>query len=161
VLTLGKKEIGTYAELTEELQKLKVGDKIMVKFTRQGEKKDAEVTLGARTVKGGPGGGVGFGPGGPKPGRPYHAYYGGQKENVQNEQGPDSHEYGGVYRSDDGGDSWKRLNSVNPRPMYFSVVRVDPTDDKHLYVLGIALFRSQDGGKSFKPDGSKGVHADQ
>ncbi len=36
---------------------------------------------------------------------------------------------GGVYRSDDAGASWTKLSSVNPRPMYFSQIRVDPTDD--------------------------------
>ncbi len=45
--------------------------------------------------------------------------------------------------------------------MYFSQVRVDPTDDKHLYVLGISLYRSTDGGKTFKGDGGNGVHPDQ
>src|SRR5262249_39196933 len=88
-------------------------------------------------------------------------WYGGQRENVQDRQGPNAHEYGGGYRSADGGESWTRVNSVNPRPMYFSQVRVDPQDEKHLYVLGITLYRSQDGGKTFKADGGKGVHADQ
>ena len=44
--------------------------------------------------------------------------------------------------------------------MYFSQVRVDPTDDKYLYVLGISLYRSTDGGKTFRGDGGRGVHAD-
>ena len=87
-------------------------------------------------------------------------YYGGQKENVQDQQGPDSFQYGGIYKSTDGGESWTRINSLNPRPMYFSVIRVDPSDDKYLYVLGIKIFRSQDGGKTFKADGARGVHDD-
>ena len=113
----------------------------------------------AAVLEGGGGGGV-FGPGGATSTRPFAANYGGQRENVA-DQGPDSHEFGGVYKSTDGGDSWTRINSVNPRPMYFSQVRVDPSDDKHLYVLGINLYRSTDGGKSFRADGSRGVHADQ
>ena len=44
--------------------------------------------------------------------------------------------------------------------MYFSQVRVDPTDEKNVYVCGIALYRSSDGGKTFKPDGAKEVHPD-
>jgi photosystem II stability/assembly factor-like uncharacterized protein len=79
---------------------------------------------------------------------------------VQDQQGPNSHEYGGVYKSTDGGESWTRINSVNPRPMYFSQVRVDPTDEKYLYVLGVQLFRSADGGKTFRSD-VRGFHADQ
>jgi hypothetical protein len=42
--------------------------------------------------------------------------------------------------------------------MYFSQVRVDPSDDKNVYVLGIALYRSHDGGKKFSADGGNGVH---
>ena len=80
---------------------------------------------------------------------------------MQDQQGPDCFEYGGVYKSTDGGESWTRVNSVNPRPMYFSQIRVDPSDDKYLYVLGITLYRSTDGGKTFKDDGSNGVHPDQ
>src|SRR5207245_8208681 len=94
------------------------------------------------------------------PNRPNAAQYGGQRENVQETQGPNSHEFGGVYKSTDAGETWTRVNSLNPRPMYFSQVRVDPSDEKYLYVLGVALYRSSDGGQTFKPDGGKGVHAD-
>ena len=46
--------------------------------------------------------------------------------------------------------------------MYFSHVRVDPTDDQNLYVLGISFYRSTDGGKTFRVDpGKRHVHADQ
>ena len=66
---------------------------------------------------------------------------------MQDRQGPDGYQYGGVYKSTDGGESWTRINSVNPRPMYFSQIRVDPSDDKYVYVLGIALHVSNDGGQ--------------
>jgi photosystem II stability/assembly factor-like uncharacterized protein len=92
--------------------------------------------------------------------RPYTFMYSGQRENVQDRQGPESHEYGGVYKSTDGGESWTRINSVNPRPMYFSQIRVDPADEKLLYVLGISLHRSTDGGKTFRMGGDRGVHPD-
>ena len=164
ILTLAKgkdkKKIADYAELLREVQEHQANDKLKFTVQREQEKLEFEVTLGSRPMQKG-GGGGGFGPGGPKPNRPYHAYYGGQKENLHDKQGPDSHEYGGLYRSADGGDTWTRINSVNPRPMYFSVVRVDPNDEKYLYVLGINLFRSKDGGKNFTPDGNKNVHADQ
>jgi photosystem II stability/assembly factor-like uncharacterized protein len=158
----GKAEIKTYEELVEQVREQKVGDKVTLKVKRGEENKDIDLTFvqrpgGEFQKKGGFGG---FGPGGPKKGRPYHAYYGGQKENVQDKQGPDSHEYGGIYRSNDGGESWTRINSYNPRPMYFSVVRVDPQDDKYVYVLGIKQYRSADGGKTFKGTASKGVHDD-
>ena len=53
-------------------------------------------------------------------------------ENVQDEQGTNSFQYGGIYKSTDGGETWTRINSLNPRPMYFSVVKVDPGDDRFL-----------------------------
>ena len=43
---------------------------------------------------------------------------------------------GGVYKSADGGESWTRVNSFNPRPMYFSQIRVDPTDYNTIYICG-------------------------
>jgi len=95
-----------------------------------------------------------------KPG-PFTSGLGGQRENVQEQQGPDGHEYGGLYRSEDDGETWTRINSVNPRPMYYSQVRVDPSDDRYLYVLGTSLYRSKDGGETFTADGAgRGVHVD-
>jgi photosystem II stability/assembly factor-like uncharacterized protein len=67
---------------------------------------------------------------------------------------------GGVFRSDDKGETWTRVNPLNPRAFYFSQIRVDPTNDKRVYVLGFALHVSEDGGKSFREDFSEGVHAD-
>ncbi|MFN8059022.1 MAG: hypothetical protein U0Q12_07635 [Vicinamibacterales bacterium] len=66
----------------------------------------------------------------------------------------------GVYRSDDAGASWKKLSSVNPRPMYFSQIRIDPTDDSRIYVLGVQLHVSDDGGKTFRNDGAELIHVD-
>ena len=91
---------------------------------------------------------------------PYLDRLGGQAANVQDKQGPDGFEYGGVFKSTDGGQSWTRLNSLNPRPMYFSQIRVDPNDSNYVYVLGISLHRSRDGGKSFDNEGGRGAHGD-
>ncbi len=55
----------------------------------------------------------------------------------------------GLYRSDDAGSSWHKVSDVNPRPMYFSQVRIDPNDDHRLYVLGVELYMSDDGGRTF------------
>ena len=56
----------------------------------------------------------------------------------------------GVYRSDDAGAHWTRMGSTNPRPMYFSQVRIDPNDVHRIYVLGVRLMVSDDEGKSFR-----------
>lgn len=158
VRAAGKNDIKTYDDLLAVVRVGNAGDKLKLRVKRDDQTKEIEVLLGERPKFGG--GGGGFGPGGAKPGRPFHAYYGGQKENVQNQQGPDGFQYGGVYKSTDGGESWTRVNSINPRPMYFSVVRVDPNDAKYVYVLGVAQYRSSDGGKTFKGDAGKFVHAD-
>lgn len=66
----------------------------------------------------------------------------------------------GVYRSDDGGASWRKLSNVNPRPMYFSQIRIDPNDDSRIYVPGVQLHVSDDGGKTFRDDGARNIHVD-
>ena len=89
---------------------------------------------------------------------------GGQRANVIKEQGPDGFQTGGVFVSKDGGEKWERANSLNPRPFYFSNIRVDPNDDKVLYVLGdTALWHSTDGGTRFTGISTRaiGVHPDQ
>jgi photosystem II stability/assembly factor-like uncharacterized protein len=69
-------------------------------------------------------------------------------------------EESGVYRSDDGGASWRKLSDVNPRPMYFSQIRIDPQTDSRIYVLGVQLHVSDDGGKTFRADGAERIHVD-
>ena len=57
----------------------------------------------------------------------------------------------GVYRSADGGDTWQAWSTLNPRPMYFSQIRVDPKDATRVYLLGSnrGFYISNDGGKTF------------
>lgn len=66
----------------------------------------------------------------------------------------------GVYRSDDAGASWTKLSTTNPRPMYFSQIRVDPQNDSRIYVLGVQLHVSDDGGRTFTNDGARNIHVD-
>jgi len=58
----------------------------------------------------------------------------------------------GVYRSADGGDTWELWSTLNPRPMYYSQIRVDPKDRNRVYVLGSnrGFYVSDDGGKNFR-----------
>jgi len=67
---------------------------------------------------------------------------------------------GGIFRSDDAGDSWRRVNALNPRPFYFSQIRVDPKDAKRIYVLGFMVHVSDDGGQTFREDHSAKIHPD-
>ena len=59
-------------------------------------------------------------------------------------------EESGLYRSDDAGAHWTKTSDTNPRPSYFSKVRVDPQDPERVYVLGVRLMISDDGGDSFQ-----------
>jgi photosystem II stability/assembly factor-like uncharacterized protein len=67
---------------------------------------------------------------------------------------------GGVFRSEDGGEHWTRMSDLDPRPFYFSQIRVDPKNDKRVYLLGYMLHVSEDGGRSFREDLFQKVHSD-
>ncbi len=67
---------------------------------------------------------------------------------------------GGIFRSEDGGASWVRVNALDPRPFYFSRIEIDPANDQRVYVLGWLVFVSDDGGRTFREDRSGKVHAD-
>jgi photosystem II stability/assembly factor-like uncharacterized protein len=73
---------------------------------------------------------------------------------------------GGVYRSADRGESFTKVSSLNPRPMYYSHIFVDPNDAERVYVLGAEFFYSDDGGTTFvenqemTPTYDVGVHGD-
>lgn len=57
----------------------------------------------------------------------------------------------GLYRSDDGGDSWTLTNSdkrLTSRSWYFGNITIDPQNPDVLYVPNVALYRSEDGGKT-------------
>ena len=44
--------------------------------------------------------------------------------------------------------------------MYFSQIRIDPQTDSRIYVLGVSLHVSDDGGKTFRDDGAERIHVD-
>ncbi|MDE3136526.1 MAG: glycosyl hydrolase, partial [Acidobacteriota bacterium] len=61
---------------------------------------------------------------------------------------------GGVFRSEDGGKTWHRVNSqwmLRQRAFYYMAIFVDPKDPNKVYAPNVdALWASNDGGKSWK-----------
>ena len=156
ITKVGDKAVLAVADYVAELSTKKAGDKVKITVQRDKETKLIEIVLGAPTAAGPPRGVTNA--------RPFGMGLGGQQANVQRRQGKEGFETGGVFQSADNGETWTRINSLNPRPMYFSQIRVDPSDDKTIYVIGdvpTPLFRSTDGGANFANlSTAAGVHAD-
>ena len=72
---------------------------------------------------------------------------------VQNEEG-------GIFRSEDKGVSWTKMSDTNPRPMYYSQIRIDPLNDQRIWVLGSRMYYSEDGGKNFTTERVTRIHGD-
>ena len=56
----------------------------------------------------------------------------------------------GIWRSDDAGKTWKFLSNSMDRPMYYSQIRVDPTNPEIAYQGGAPFFKTTDGGKTWR-----------
>lgn len=67
---------------------------------------------------------------------------------------------GGVFRSDDGGETWRRMSHRSPRAFYFSKIKFDPADENRVYMLGWTTEISDDGGDTFRRGGPDILHAD-
>ena len=69
---------------------------------------------------------------------------------------------GGVWRSDDAGATWERVNDerkLRQRAFYYTRVYADPNDEDVMYALNTGLYRSRDGGETF-PRGIRVPHGD-
>ena len=59
---------------------------------------------------------------------------------------------GGLYRSDDGGETWNEVNNerkLRQRAWYYTRVYADTEDVNTVYVLNVRYHKSTDGGKTF------------
>lgn len=71
-----------------------------------------------------------------------------------------------VYRSDDGGLNWKKKNSnylgslYNTYGYYFGRVHVSPENKNHIYIYGVPILKSENGGVSYESIDYDNVHAD-
>ncbi|MCG8466865.1 MAG: hypothetical protein MJB57_01450, partial [Gemmatimonadetes bacterium] len=67
----------------------------------------------------------------------------------------------GVYRSTDRGASWEMMSGRNPRPMYFSLIRIDPNNPERIYLGGVQASASDDGGRTWWPSNAiDDIHVD-
>lgn len=71
-----------------------------------------------------------------------------------------------VYRTDDGGKTWKKTHEGYIDDLfysygyYFAQVNVNPKDVNQIYLSGVPLIKSEDGGKTFKSIDKENVHSD-
>ncbi|APG65900.1 glycosyl hydrolase [Tenacibaculum todarodis] len=71
-----------------------------------------------------------------------------------------------VFKTTDGGKNWKKQHTsyldgiYSSYGYYFGEIRVDLQDENSIYVLGVGIIKSKDGGKTFTSISSENVHAD-
>lgn len=71
-----------------------------------------------------------------------------------------------VYRSDDGGKTWKKTHDEYLDDIfysygyYFAQIQVNQSQKDHIYISGVPILKSKDGGKTFKSINKENVHAD-
>jgi len=71
----------------------------------------------------------------------------------------------GMYRSEDAGATWTRVNELNARPSYYSHIYIDPNNPDRVYSLAVSFYKSEDGGRSWRTMPTRqqydvGVHSD-
>jgi photosystem II stability/assembly factor-like uncharacterized protein len=61
---------------------------------------------------------------------------------------------GGLYRSDDGGENWRRISEdarLRQRSFYYTTLTLDPVNPDVLYAPQVMLLKSSDGGRTWAP----------
>ncbi len=67
---------------------------------------------------------------------------------------------GGTFRSDDRGETWRKMSDLTSRPMYYSQIRIDPNNDQRLWQLAANMYNSDDGGKTWNGNLVQRIHGD-
>ncbi len=78
-------------------------------------------------------------------------------------------DYEGVYKTTDGGQNWNLQNSNGIDPFfmggfgwYFGRIVINPSNDNEIYVCGVDIYKSVDGGNNFnQADPAFEMHADK
>ncbi|WP_035335574.1 glycosyl hydrolase [Dokdonia sp. PRO95] len=71
-----------------------------------------------------------------------------------------------VYRSNDGGATWKKTHKGYIDDLYYSYgyyfgeINVNPSDAQDIYIYGVPIVKSKDGGKTFTSINAPNVHSD-
>jgi photosystem II stability/assembly factor-like uncharacterized protein len=73
-------------------------------------------------------------------------------------EGPEGR--GGLYRSTDSGVTWEKRNSYDQQGQYYSKVQVDPADADRVYIQGVNIMVSDDGGRTLAPLPTRSKHVD-
>jgi len=69
--------------------------------------------------------------------------------------------HGGVFRSDDRGETWRRVHDISAVPdYYYNELWVDPQNPDRVWAGATFMARSDDGGTTFEPQRWRGVHVD-
>jgi photosystem II stability/assembly factor-like uncharacterized protein len=71
---------------------------------------------------------------------------------VEAPEDDDDEMQGGIFRSDDGGDTWTHVSDDQKwmvRAWYYSKITADPVDPNTVYVLNVGTWRSIDGGRNW------------
>ncbi len=71
-----------------------------------------------------------------------------------------------VYRSMDAGKTWTKVNTMDLRGLYntygyyFGQITVSPSNPEKVYIMGVPIWKSTDGGKTFQSIDGENVHSD-
>jgi photosystem II stability/assembly factor-like uncharacterized protein len=67
---------------------------------------------------------------------------------------------GGLYRSTDNGVTWDKRNSYDDQGQYYSKVQVDPANADRVYIMGMNIMVSDDGGRTLSVLPTRAKHVD-